>query len=271
MSFHKVLPACVEGDANAWRVFLADYSPIVDQLFRIYLPLSREEQNEFWREILIVLSANDFERLRGFEHQAEREFLVDLRAWVLDRARTKLDPSGDATLPPRPTGETLTQLLKGLPLLHQEVVLLTLAGYSPASLEKLLRITPAVAGLGLARLKAEYALVLDRSEDRCLWPAAWIELIHLARVAKKGDCATLRQLVRILEGQASWYEKSPVEEHRSSCLHCLEKWTSLQEVVHWKREGKPWPRERIEPLLNVLPLRADQKPRKSVLTRILGK
>lgn len=271
MGFHKVLPACEEGNADAWRVFLADYSPIVDQLFRIYLPLSRAEQNEFWRETLVALSANDFEPLRGFEHQAEREFLVDLRAWVLDRAPAKLHPSEDATLPPSPTGETLTELLKGLPLLHQEVVFLTLAGYSPASLEKLLRTTPTISAPGLARLKAEYALVLDRSEERCLWPAAWIELIRSARAAKGGNCATLRQLVRILDGQASWYDKSPVEEHRSSCLHCLEKWTSLQEVVHWKREGKPWARERIEWLLNVLPLRAHSKPRRWVLSRVLGK
>lgn len=271
MSFHNLLPACEEGNVEAWRVFLADYSPFVEQLFRIYLPLSREEQDSFWRDSLIAMGANNFEPLRGLAHQAEREFLVDLRAWVLDRAPGKLQRSEDATVPPSPTCETLTQFLKGLPLLHQEVVFLTLAGYSAASLAKLLRISPTIAGPGLERLKAEYAPVLDRPEDRCLWPAAWIELTHSVRAAKGEDCATLRQLVRILDGQATWYDKSPIEGHRSSCLHCLEKSTSLQEAVYWKRAGKPLPPERIEGLLQVLPLRASKKARGSVFSRVLGK
>jgi len=271
MTFHKTLPGCEQGDRDAWRLFLARYTPIVFQLFGVYLPGTPEQRWEFWREAVRALCAGNYERLRAFSHQSEREFLVDVRAFLLDRVSAAIDSSLDAQAPPGPTVETLGALLKGLPLLHQEIVFLTLAGYSQATLEKVLRISPAVAQQGFERLRADYAPVLERSEDRCLWPAGWTAITRTARAGKRDDCAPLRLLVRILDGQATWYEKSPVEEHRATCLHCLEFWTSLLEVSSWERVMKPWPPEQIEPLLADLPLRAPEKSRGSLFARIRGK
>ena len=223
-----------------------------------------------WRDALRALSANECATLRGFSHQSEREFLVGLRAFLQDWAATKLESSQDAADPPAPTVQTLGALLSGLPVLHQEIAFLTLAGYSQATLEKILRITPAVAGEGLGRLRASYAPVLERSEDRCLWPSAWIGICGAARAEEQKDCTPLRQLVRILDGQASWYDKTPAEEHRTKCLHCLELWTSLLEVVAWDRARQPWPAEKIEPLLAAIPVK-QEKRKPSVFARMLGK
>ena len=271
MTFHKILAGCQEGDRAAWKAFLADYTPIALRLFSLYLPLNPVGQTDFWREALVALCADNYQALQGFEDQAEREFLVDLRAFLLDRALPNLDPSQDSTAVTRPTVGTVTALLKGLPLLHQEIIFLTLAGYSLARLEKMLRITPTVAQEGLKRLEADFAAALNRSEDKCLWPAAWLEVTRSARASPTESCAPLRQLVRILDGQASWYDKSPVEEHRSTCLHCLENWTALLEVVGWEREAKPLSLDEIKPLLACLPIQPIEKSGKSLLARILGK
>ena len=270
LTFHKILAGCVAGDAPAWRAFLSEFTPIVFGFLDVYLPWGSEERTGFWREALGRLSANDFERLRAFSHQAEREFLVDLRGFLLDSVSTKIDPSQDLTSPPAPTVDALVELLKGLPLLHQEIVFLTLAGYSQPTLEKVLRISPGVAQEGLQRLRAQYAPALNRAEDQCLWPAGWIAITRSARASGKEECQPLRALVRILDGQASWYDKSPTEEHRSSCLHCLELWTSLLEVVSWKRVASPWTPEQAEPLLSAVPVKAAAKPKKSFLARVLG-
>jgi hypothetical protein len=216
------------------------------------------------------LSSNDFAALRGFSHLSEREFLVGLRAFLLDRAAASLEPSQDAKEPPAPTTETLTALLAGLPIVHQEISFLTLAGYSQKAIENILRISPAVAEEGLARLRANYAAVVERSEDRCLWPSAWIAIGKAARADEKKDCTPLRQLIRILDGQASWYDKSPAEIHRSQCLHCLEIWTSMLEVVSWERTRQPWPEEEITPLLTVIPLKPERR-KPSLFARMLGK
>ena len=119
------------------------------QLFGVYSPWAPEARWDYWRDALQALSANECATLKGFSHQSEREFLVDLRAFLQDRAATKLEPSQDAADPPAPTVETLGALLNGLPLLHQEIAFLTLAGYSQRTIENILRITPAVAEEGL--------------------------------------------------------------------------------------------------------------------------
>ena len=72
-------------------------------------------------------------------------------------------------------------------------------------------------------------------------------------------------------GQASWYDRTPVEEHRSACLHCLELWTSLLEVVSWERATAPWSVEKIEPLLAAVPIKAQEKSKTSLLARMLGR
>jgi hypothetical protein len=162
------------------------------------------------------------------------------------------------------------ELLKGLPLVHQELLFLKLAGFSDATLERILVITPAVAQKGLERLRAEYGAVLERSEDRCPWPAAWAELTRQARAAKQESCLPLRQFVRIHEGGFSWYDKEPAEQHVTGCLYCLERWVGLREVKYWRREAAPKPKAEIDGLLSVLPVRTARGPRKSFLARMFG-
>ncbi len=253
LTFHKILPGCEEGNPEAWRAFLADYTPMALQFFGVYSPWAPDAQLDCWRDALRALSANGCATLKAFSHQSEREFLVGFRAFLQERAATRLDAAQDAADPPALTVETLGALLSGLPLVHREIAFLTLAGYTRATLEKILRLTPAVAGDGLTRLRASYARVLDRSEDRCLWPSAWISLCAAVRADEQKDCTPLRQLIRILDGQASWYDKTPAEEHRAKCLHCLELWTSLVEVVAWDRARQPWPADKVELLIMDIP------------------
>ncbi len=269
-TFHQIIQACEEGAREAWQAFLRDYTPVVFRLCDVYLPFPPPQQEEFWRGALGALAGNHFELLRKFEHQAEREFLVDLRAFLLDRGAARLDPSEDSRQAAKPTVDTLNGLLKALPFIHQEVLFLKLCGYSDAGLEKILRITPAVAQKGLERLRTDYSAILARTEDRCLWPSAWADLTRAARAAKNEDCPALRQFIRIQNGQISWYDKDPVEEHLGSCLYCLERWTALLEIGHWRREAKPHSPAELEDLLSSLPIRVESKARKTFLERMFG-
>jgi hypothetical protein len=270
MTFHKVLPGCQEGNPEAWRVFIADYTPLALGLFEIYSSWTPEVCLDNWRGALGSLRADDCAMLKGFPHQSEREFLVGLRAFLLDRVATRLDPAQDAVSPPAPTFEHLGTLLHGLPLLHQEIAFLTLAGHSLGTLEKVFRLTPGVAAEGLARLRPSYGPLLEPRKDRCLWPSAWIAICQAAGRAEQKDCIPLRQLIRILDGQASWYDKTPAEEHRSKCLHCLQDWVALLEVGAWERARQPLPQETVDLLLASAGVRAD-KPKRSFLARIMGR
>jgi hypothetical protein len=270
MTLYKILPGCGEGDPDAWRAFLANYTPMALTLYRVYTPAAGETRLSHWKEAIEALSADSFAGIKKFTRMAEREFLIDLRAYLLDRVEPSIDPSQDAAEPPAPTSESLTALLTGLPVLHQEIAFLSFAGYTLESVESILRVTPKVAEEGLERLRASHAVLLERKTDACLWPAAWIAIGKAARASETKDCTPLRQLVRILDGQASWYDKSPAETHRTQCLHCLELWTSLREVTWWQRHCQPWPSDKVELLLYAIPVKA-KAGKSSFFARMLGK
>ncbi len=270
MTLYRILPGCEEGDPDAWRAFLANYTPTALALFKIYTPWPADASLNEWKEALQALSANDGAAMKGLSHLSEREFLVGLRAFLLDRAATKLDPAQDAKEPPAPTTETLTELLSGLAVVHQEMAFLTLAGYSAKSIEYVLRISPTVAEEGLAKLRETFGLDSEHIEDRCAWPSAWIAIGKAARASETKDCTPVRQLIRVLDGQASWYDKSPAEVHRSKCLRCLELWTAMLEVVAWERNRQPWPQEGVAGLLEAIPLK-QEKRKPSLFARMLGK
>ncbi len=271
LTFHRIVSGCEAGDREAWRAFLTDYTPIVFQLLIVHLALSPAEREAAWREALAELGANDFARLRKFEHQDGREFCIDLCAFVLDRSVPHaggVDPSRESSGSPAPTPETVVALLKGLPLLDQEILFLKLGGYSDATIEDLLRITPGVAQGGVERLRTGYPALLSREEDRCLWPAAWAEVLRSARASRGESCPSVRQFIRVQEGGFSWYEKEPVERRVGECLHCLERWVALREHWYWRRQTKATTAPQLDAFLSCLPLRDETKPRKSFLGRI---
>lgn len=271
MTFHKILSGCEEGNRQAWETFLSNFTPVVFRFCEIYVACGAGEQKrEIWHDALAALCAHDLARLRGFDHQSEREFVVDLRELLLEGALKHLDPGADFAEGPGPTPDTVKALLKGLPLAHQVVLFLKLAGYSDRTLESILRITPAVAQQGLERLQQTYSVALGRERDCGLWPVAWIKLLQHARSSKTEACAPLRQFVRILDGQTGWHDKGAVEKHVAECLYCLERWTALREVTHWLRETKPLPAGDVAAFLSGIPVKEDARGQKPLLKRMFG-
>lgn len=268
MTFHKIMEGVEAGDREAWLAFLSGYTPVFMALGAVYLPGA--DHRNGWREFLAVLAAGGCERLRRLDQQAEREFLVDLRYGWLERGAPSLDASRDSSGATPPSGATVAALIKDLPLAHQEIVFLKLAGYSNGRLEKIFNITPAVAQKGLERLRADYGAWLEESLDRCRWPAAWLGLVRDLRAARTESCPPLRQFVRVIDGQVSWGDKEPVENHLTGCLACLERWTALREVIHWRREAKPLSSAEAQAWLSAVPVRAGKKLEKSFFQRMFG-
>lgn len=270
LTFHKILAGCEAGDAAAWRAFVTDYTPLVDSLTRIYLPGARHPEH-LWKDALRGLAADNFSPLRSFEHQSEREFLLDLRAFYLGKGQASLDPALDSKDRPAPTASGVAEMLKGAPLVHQEVLFLKLAGYSNATLEKIFRLTPAVAQANLARLGESYSSAAQTDQGAC--PSAWLAVLSELWAARTEECPTARLFIRIQEGQIGWQEKDPAEKHVSECLSCLDRWTALRELAHWRWAAAPLAAAQVEDLLTALPLSNAATPpkRKSILSRLFAK
>ncbi|HEX5481194.1 MAG TPA: hypothetical protein VFZ08_01055 [Terriglobia bacterium] len=267
LTFHKILQGCQEADAEAWRAFLSDYTPLVFKLAQIYMP-DGPEPFALWQQALRELSNDDFRLLRTFESQSEREFLASLRAFFLDKGTPESANVQSSALPELTAGR-LAALVKSLPLLHQQVLFLKLAGYSDGTLEKIFRITPAVAQKSLEGLDAEYHAALGKQHDRNLQPAAWLRLTQELRASRTETCPPLRQFIRIQDGQVGWQEKEPAERHLSECLHCLEAWTALLEISFWRGAAERRPATEIEALLSGLPVKKQPPESGSFLSKLL--
>src|ERR1051325_1150835 len=84
VTFHRVREECEQGSADSWRAFLEFYTPLAFQLVALYAP-DRSPRDQIWEQTISALAENNFERFRATERQSEREFLVDLRALLLDK------------------------------------------------------------------------------------------------------------------------------------------------------------------------------------------
>ncbi len=268
LTFHKLIVGCAEGEGEAWRAFLTDYSPALLRLTEIYVA-GQCNPAIVWQGTLDSLCTENFKQLRSIEHQSEPEFLAGLRSVLMDQAVASVHPQNPSNSPEL-TSDRLRRFLKDLPLLHQELVFLKLAGYSDPTLEAIFRITPAAAQKSVERLPAEFGYVSPHNVDACLFPAAWLQLQKQARTERAEACPPLRRFVQIQDGQAGWYDKEPAETHLASCLHCLEAWTGLREVKHWRIAAPPIPADEVEKLLARLPVQQRRKRAKPLFKRMFG-
>lgn len=269
LTFHRILSGCESADRAAWEAFAREYTPLIVQLGRLYLPGSIDPLL-VWRAVLVDLGAENFKLLRMLEHQSEREFLADLRVLFLAKGRAMLAQGESTQRSLEPCKSRVGSLLQGLPLVHQEIAFLKLAGYSDQTLERMFRITPSVAQQGLEALKENYGACLGRDEDACPWPDAWLTLLKDARDEKSEACVTVRLFIRIQDGQVGWSEKEPAEAHVTQCLHCLEAWTALQEISYWRTAAPPVPPQDLEPLISGVPHRKETRRPAPLLKRIIG-
>jgi hypothetical protein len=272
-TFHKVREQCEQANAEAWRAFLSMYSPLGAHLLAMYGPDTSASPN-VWSKVLQKLAENNFERFRNTARQTEREFLVDIRALLLETllgwdAASGNDVGAEANAAAAHATGNAKLSPEGLPLLHQEMLFLKLAGYGDGSVEKMLRVAPRVAEKAFERLSPDYSAALKIEKDRCPWPSEWLVILEHARRAKKENCTELHQILRVHDGQVSWYDKEPVEKHVSGCLYCLERWTALREVGYWRKIAPPVSAAQIDEGLGALGLRAPAA-KKSLLQRMFG-
>jgi hypothetical protein len=267
-TFHKIRKQSEQRNEAAWRAFLDFYAPAFVQLLEIHGAIRPREASAVLKKMLAQLTANGFERLRACPRQSERDFLGDLRALLLDVA-LEFVASENSQIPASAAfePEKIAKLLDDLPLLHKEMLFFKLAGYTENTLERLMCISPRVAEKAFERLAGEYQAVRRAEQDRCPWPATWLAFLRQARGLKMENCVPAHEMVRIHDGQVSWYDKEPVEKHVSGCLHCLEAWTGLREVGYWRRAADQLSGSEINEFLEIIPV---EKPpaKKSFFQRL---
>ena len=267
-NFHRIMAGCREGDFSAWEGLVAAYTPLAGRIIRHYLTPDREAAEAFWSQVLQALAAEKAADLERLASQSEREFWVDLREYIFRKGKEILPAAGPEAGDSSLTADLVREVLQELPLLQRELVFLRLAGYSDRTLERLLRINPAVASGGMEKLARRIPGVLAPEGDQMSRPAAWNQLWVEIQGMRRENCLPVRTFARCFDGQISWSDKESMERHLAECLYCFERYLAMKEIMYYLRELPPAPQEEVRRFMDGLPFQAP--PRKqSLWSRVL--
>ena len=267
LTFGNTIQGCREGDGEAWRTLVAQYTPIVTGTVKAYSADTGRVERA-WRSVLTTLADHDFAKLKELDAQSDREFFTVLRSSLLEELAHGLEDGSHPSSWNTPEAlETLSRLMKEFPLAHQNIAFLGLTGHPEPVIEGIIRISPGIAKSSVDRLNAEFYADFRQSIAAVEWQAAWLSLISQIHAIQTPDCVPVRRLIRILDGQFGWSEKEPIERHLAVCLHCLEAWVGLQEITYWMRRGTSLAPDQVEKLVANLPVKTKSRQRTSFLKR----
>jgi len=79
----------------------------------------------------------------------------------------------------------------------------------------------------------------------------------------------LKTFNNLVNGQLSWRERDLAELHIRDCFYCIDSFTSFQEMIRLRKDGKPAPELQVNGILDKLGFAAAKS--KGLLAKILGK
>ncbi len=77
--------------------------------------------------------------------------------------------------------------------------------------------------------------------------------MRLAEQVHTEQCASLKTFNNLVNGQISWRERELAEEHITACFHCIDRFTTFQEMVRMRKDAAALPPSKIESILAQLP------------------
>ena len=224
-----MLEGCREGNRGACRQLVQSYLSLAEFWIDHYFRVLRPHRDQILVELLKSSIVEPDGLLKTFQGTWEREFLREWRLYTLRLCRGRAVYVDGPTSPPL-TRDQLAELLKGFPLLHQQLVWFRMCQIPLKEVVQILSMRPEAAEPVLVKALergAEMTLPLS-SEERILSipPNLLVEIDN----EKTEDCVPVRLFNKIIDGQALWAEKEKAEGHAADCLYCLSTLTALKET-----------------------------------------
>jgi hypothetical protein len=232
---------CARGERQGWAEFVRDYAPIAHLLLEHYFPTLRPELDAHVTGVFQRARAGENAWFRDLRFTNDREFLMAMRELVFAFARAA------ARVPlPEVSPEQARALLHDLTVVERELLWVILKGYGVPQTASILMnadsTTAAVAELAQPRFAQ---LAAGSPAESGLGRA----LTELAERAATPECPPLKVFNNLINGQISWQDRDRTEQHLRDCLYCLDRFTSLQEMLWYQRRAQPLGPMQVERVL----------------------
>jgi hypothetical protein len=210
--------------------------------------------------IVVGLRNQESSLFKSLEPAPERWFVAELRQNTIAELRF---PAPEIELDP----ETVTAAFAPLTTVEKQAAWTEGMAYTPEQAGAMLRMAPGT----VAKIRERAAELLRGHVDswrRGILKENGPQLGRAAAGASGPDCLSPKVFLDVLDGRASWRGREDMERHVSGCLHCVDHFCRMAEVIELLRGIQPLPEAAAVPLCKVLGI--DPEKRKRGWRRLIG-
>jgi hypothetical protein len=242
-----MLRDCRADRAEGWRYFISNYVPVIRLLLAHYAPASPMPIER----ILTTLKRPESSLFSAMEPAPERWFLAELRQKALAELEFP-QPEIDLDL------ETVATALAPLTVTEKQAAWTEGMGYTAEQGGAMLRMAPAT----VAKIRDRAAELLRGQVDswrRSIVQENGPQWGRAAAQARGADCLSPKIFLDVLDGRASWSGREEMERHVSGCLHCVDHFCRMAEVIELLRGMQPLSDEQAGAYRKLLGVEAEKK------------
>jgi hypothetical protein len=246
---YEMVRDCRENRAEGWRYFIRNYVPVLRELIGHY----KGAGEAALERILLGVRNPQSSIFASLEPAPERWFVAELRQKVV----AELDfpaPGIELNL------ETAASALAPLTVVEKQAVWTEGMGYAPEEAGAMLRMAPAT----VAKIRDRAAELLRGSSDswrRSILAENGPALGRGAAVAGGEECLSAKTFLDILDGRANWRGREEMEQHVSGCLHCIDHFCRMAEVIEVLRGTRPLSEQEATPFLTLVGVEPEKRNR----------
>jgi hypothetical protein len=246
---YEMVRDCRENRAEGWRHFITNYVPVVRKLIEHY----RGADEAALERVLLRVRNPQSSIFASLEPAPERWFVAELRQIVVAELEFPA-PGIELDL------ETAAAAFAPLTVVEKQAVWTEGMGYTPDEAGAMLRMAPAT----VAKIRDRSAELLRGSSDswrRSIVAENGPALGRAAALAGGAECLSAKTFLDILDGRANWRGREEMEQHVSGCLHCIDHFCRMAEVIEVLRGARPLSDEESAPFLALLGVEAQKRNR----------
>jgi hypothetical protein len=234
---------CARGERQGWYEFARDYAAIARSLLQQYFPTLNPELDSHVGFVFERARANDNQWVRDLRFQNERELLMSFRQLVFAYGREQARvPAPEISL------EQMRQIMRDLTVVQRELLWLFVKGYDAPRIAAVMMNADVTAN-DLKRVADErLGQILPGASPEAFNVSARV-LIEAAEKTAGEHCLPWKTFNNLINGQISWRERELAEKHIGDCFNCIDRFTSFQEMIRYRKDAQPASEAEIESIL----------------------
>lgn len=237
---------CAKGLRQGWFDFVRDYGAIADVLLAHYYPGLASELPLHMQSVFARANADGNAWFRSLHFSNEREFSMAFRQLVFVYGN-----HSQRMTPPEISADSLVQAQEGLMLVQRQIFWLYLRGWSADEASSILTNAASTAQEVRQLADERLALIITQGSPTNRLAAAR-GAMESSEHAHTADCLSWKTMDNIINGQIAWRDRQASERHMNGCNHCLNAFTSFQEMIWLRTSAKPLPQAEIDSIVRTL-------------------